>query len=467
MIFKLLILVAFIPSTSYGFVRTDILTSSYIELEKAVIDSNITQKLDYTDGALNLELVESILSDKKNLIDPRFKITPYFNDSVRFWFSIYTQYDSSQVVIHDKNDLGLVYKVLDFSKLRKSKKINRFTKYKIQNNLALEYTRNLRSSLRKLAKDFHKYKNESNSKEILISIKASGINRPKKVKARRTFFLNLAKSLRTQTGQRDMIYDGVIRAYPYFPFLYKQLDNFKLPKELLAISFLESSFNPKAYSKVAAAGIWQFMPYIGNLFMPRANKYYDYRLNPIISSLAAFHLLKQNYQILKQWDLAVPAYNSGTKHLVKARRKFKKVKNLDLGYILDNYKTKHIGFASKNFYAEFIALVHVLAYKYAIYPLKGIEPILQHFKDPENINIYVNKCRFRPNRFFALLEKKHPLIRDVNTHFLRPKSKYRAGSLVISDTNLTSRKYLKLTDKQLKKVYPKYYYRFAKNHKCK
>ena len=58
---------------------------------------------------------------------------------------------------------------------------------------------------------------------------------------KKEFFVKLATRLRTLTGQRNKVHQGVVRALPYFPFLEKKAALFGLPKEILAIPFLESS----------------------------------------------------------------------------------------------------------------------------------------------------------------------------------------------------------------------------------
>ena len=455
---KFILLLLFL-NNAYSWHPPENFESSYIELEEHILKTTITKDTTIAKNALNNDIVDIILNDKKNLVDDTFIIPKYFKASVEFWFSIYTQYTSEQVVIHDKDNLKLVYNVLDYSELHSSS-INKFSKSKIQARLSLEYIRKVRAILKTLrTKNLSKLTNDEYA--VLKSIKKV-FSIPKKRKNRIRFFKNLSKNLRTQTGQRDMIQQGVIRSIPYIPFLTEQLRNFKLPKELIAISFLESSFNLKAKSKVAATGIWQFMPYIGNLFMPKTTKFYDYRSNPIVSSIAAFHLLKQNKMILKRWDLAVPAYNSGTKHLVKARRKFKNNQNLSLAFILQNYKTKHIGFASKNFYAEFLALAHVLAYKDIIYPLEGLE-LNKYFHDATNISVYLSKCPINANSFIKKQQDKTPHIRELNAHFYKLNKTYPRGTLFVSDLNLSKRKYKKISNSELKKYYPKRLYKLLKN----
>ena len=60
------------------------------------------------------------LTDRENRVDDIFQVSPYYYPNVAFWFLVYTQFESSSVVLHDKNNLSLIYKVLDFSSLHAS-----------------------------------------------------------------------------------------------------------------------------------------------------------------------------------------------------------------------------------------------------------------------------------------------------------------------------------------------------------
>lgn len=448
-------------SVSHAWVNPTIYNSSYLELEESILRKTINSKFQNANSALEKKTVDTILNDKMNLVDDDFPIPDYFRPSVEFWFSIYTQYTSKQVVIHDKEDLGIVYNIIDFSELNSSN-INKYAKAKLQAQLSLEYTRRLKKILTSLTHKSKKLTDEE--KGILLTVKKSR-KIPKSIKLRKKLFQSLAQNIRTQTGQRDMIYRGVIRSIPYLPYLESEIKNFGLPKELLAITFLESSFNPKAYSKVGAAGAWQFMPFIANLFMPKRSNAIDYRLNPIIASISAFHLLKQNKQILKRWDLAVTAYNSGTKHLIKAKRQFNKKTNLSLDYILENYNHAHLGFASKNFFSEFLALVHVLAYKDVVYPLDGFNKESKSFHN-DHLSVYISKCTLQPASIFKILKKSSPKIENLNSHFRYPKRKYSRGTYVVSDIELTPKKYYKLSQKQMKALYPKSWGKYIDKKKC-
>ncbi|MEX1099411.1 MAG: transglycosylase SLT domain-containing protein, partial [Bacteriovoracaceae bacterium] len=411
-------------------------------------------------SALRRDLLDTILNDKKNLVNDIFNIEPYFKASTHFWFSIYTQYTSQQVVIHDKENLDLVYNVMDFEPLHQSS-INRFAKSKLQADLALEHANRVKKALSGL----HQAPGNLSSEEkaVLSSIKKSSVKIPANSEKKAALFKKLASRLRTQTGQRDMVFNGVLRSLPYQHFLDEQFDNFNLPRELLAVAFVESSFNLKAQSYAGASGVWQFMPRTAASFMPERNKHIDYRANPVISSLAALHLLKQNKLILKRWDLAVPAYNFGTSHLVKARRTLKG--EVTLAKVLENYSHDNVGFASKNYYSEFLAMAYALAYKDLIYPLSGYQKKNQKFKK-DNIGVYVTKCRLRPKTFFNLLKNSSHGIKELNAHFRRWSPTFGRNKIVVSDVNLTHRKYRRISNKELLKHYPKYLYKLARDSSC-
>lgn len=446
-----------------AWVSPESFNNAFIDLEEKIITDTI--QFNFTDAklALSNEVVDSIFLDKKKSIDSNFKIPKYFEGSVKFWFSIYTQYTSKQVVIHDKEFLDLIYNIIDFEEIHNSK-INRYAKSHIQTKLTLEYTRKIKKILKELSvANFKKLNSEQF--EILKTIRSSKAKIPATYKKRKKFFRKLSGRLRSQTGQRNMVYQGMLRSLPYFKFLKSTIAAFRIPEELLAISFLESSFNPKAISKADAVGVWQFMTYTNNLIMPKINPHLDYRRNPIVSSISAFHLLKENRMILRRWDLAVTAYNSGTRNLINARKRFKKTK--PLSYILKNYKHASLGFASKNFYSEFLALVRVLAYKNLIFPLKGHDSLVNVYNLKNGINVYLSKCSVKPSKIFKLLRKSSPNIADLNSHFIHPKHIYPRGSFIVSDIKLTSRRYYKMSIKKLKKVFPKNYYKFLKGKKCR
>jgi membrane-bound lytic murein transglycosylase D len=147
-----------------------------------------------------------------------------------------------------------------------------------------------------------------------------------------------------------------------------------LPEELAYLPLVESSFNIRARSGVGALGMWQFMPETGKKFM-RIDGSVDERRDPMTSTRAAARLLKQNYRILdSNWPLAITAYNHGTEGIFRG---IKAVESGDLVEIIKRYQSPTFGFASKNFYAEFLAVVAIVTQRDVYFPfLRPHQPVL-------------------------------------------------------------------------------------------
>ena len=187
------------------------------------------------------------LDDKENRVSNKFPVTPYYYPTVNFWFLIYTQFESTQVVIHDKTNLSLIYKVLDFSSLH-AKGLNKNILYVLQQKISTDRINKLKTDIHYLAAN--PFSLEPEAKSIYRTLKEAGIKLPIKTVDRQAFFKKLKDNVRTQTGQRNFIKEGIIRSLPYKSFLAKYFSDHNLPSELLAVPFLESSFNPRAASKV-------------------------------------------------------------------------------------------------------------------------------------------------------------------------------------------------------------------------
>jgi membrane-bound lytic murein transglycosylase D len=128
-----------------------------------------------------------------------------------------------------------------------------------------------------------------------------------------------------------------------------------LPPELTRLPLIESCFNLEAYSKVGAAGIWQFMPRTGRLFM-RVDHLVDERRDPISSTHAAAQFLARMHDRLGSWPLAITAYNHGPEGIARA---VDEVGSSDIATLIRDYHGNAFGFASRNFYPEFLAALEV------------------------------------------------------------------------------------------------------------
>lgn len=107
----------------------------------------------------------------------------------------------------------------------------------------------------------------------------------------------------------------------YLPIFEEALDAYGLPLELKYLPIIESALNPTARSRAGASGLWQFMLRTGKLYGLESNSYVDDRRDPIKSTWAAVRYLKDMYDIYKDWNLVIAAYNCGPGNVNKAIRR--------------------------------------------------------------------------------------------------------------------------------------------------
>ena len=107
----------------------------------------------------------------------------------------------------------------------------------------------------------------------------------------------------------------------YMPLFEEALDTYNLPLELKYLPIIESALNPSAVSRAGASGLWQFMLATGKLYGLESNSLVDERRDPIKATWAAARYLKDMYDIYKDWNLVIAAYNCGPGTINKAIRR--------------------------------------------------------------------------------------------------------------------------------------------------
>ncbi|MCR4994574.1 MAG: transglycosylase SLT domain-containing protein [Bacteroidales bacterium] len=104
----------------------------------------------------------------------------------------------------------------------------------------------------------------------------------------------------------------------YTPVFEEALEAYQLPLELKYLPVIESALNPMAVSRAGAVGLWQFMITTGKQYGLEVTSLIDERKDPIKSSYAAAHYLKDLYDIFGDWSLAIASYNCGPNNVRKA-----------------------------------------------------------------------------------------------------------------------------------------------------
>ncbi|MBD64637.1 MAG: hypothetical protein CME62_05495 [Halobacteriovoraceae bacterium] len=271
------------------------------------------------------------LSEDSRLPD----IDERFRKRVDFWKKVYTEIDSKSAFIHDKEDLTIIYKKV---KLKANN-------YRQRSRSAYKEVKKVRRLLRSIYKK--RMKNLTQAEKEIVKI--AGLKTA--TDARRAI-----NRVRSQYGLKDNYFIGLKRSHRYLDYIKKVFAQYNLPKELIYLPHVESSFNYRAYSKVGAAGIWQFMRSTGRMFGLKFTYVIDERRDPFKATVAAAKLLRSNYDRIKNWPLAITGYNHGIRSMERA---LKKVGSGEIADIIEKYDGRRFGFASKNFYATFIATVEI------------------------------------------------------------------------------------------------------------
>jgi membrane-bound lytic murein transglycosylase D len=248
---------------------------------------------------------------------------------VDFWKKVYTLYGENDVIIHDLYRVNLIYDVASDQDVQSRKAAVQATLREIRAGVDAPETFSPEAT------------------KIVESIAAQGIP------LTAALIDDLLKNIHTQRGIKEQFREGIIRSGRHVEEFRQTLKRAGVPEELALLPLVESSFQ-NVRSKAGAVGMWQFTRSTGRQYL-KINTKVDERLDPSKASHAAGRLLRDNYNALGNWPLAITAYNHGQAGMLRAQR----AHGSDLTVIIADYKGPVFGYASMNFYSEFLAAVEV------------------------------------------------------------------------------------------------------------
>lgn len=401
-------------------IHTNLLLFCFVGLfliETLSLCSNLYAKTQLEKKVSNFHLKHpSVSKVPRNIIKAR----------VKFWEDIFYRYPSSSVLIHDTKYPELVIDIIDFKKLG-VKYPGILKSRSLQNQIVSKYLSRYKLATKRISQEGLKALRFGKMEERIVTVYL-------KNKFAYEDLLAGKSSLRTQSGISGEFYAAVKRSNKYMKKMEHIFEKQNIPKEYTRLAFVESMFNTSAVSSVGATGIWQLMPdaVLGHL---KINKYVDERRSVYKSTLVAAKILKQNYQKLKSWPLAITAYNHGLGG-VQAAVNYTKSSNLN-DIVREYYGKKNFGFSSSNFYAEYVAARNIYNKYRHTQKLLKFDALATRTKKPVRLSYLIDKLKIDKSTFMELNPCiKHKTYRSSNFYLPSgyelyiPKNKRNLLSLV-------------------------------------
>ena len=176
------------------------------------------------------------------------------------------------------------------------------------------------------------------------------------------------------------------RAGKYLYYIVDEINRRGLPTELALLPFVESAYNPIAYSSAKAAGLWQFIPSTGTQFKLKQDWWHDQRRDPIASTNAALDYLEYLFEFQGDWYLALASYNWGEGSVKRAI-----TRNLAAGKPTD-YLSLSMPDETRNYVPKLQAIKNIVGdpEKYAVLlPQVDNEPYFVTVKKSVDIDFHV------------------------------------------------------------------------------
>ena len=258
--------------------------------------------------------------------------------AVGFWRKTYAVWQRSEVAYHDNRFMDVVYEVITLPGYVGEGLTS-------EQKQIMNQRRDFWQSQVSMLENKLRYNVALNASDRQLIAKLESTGRPLKA-----ILAGASERVRAQRGTRERFKRGLEISGRYNLQFRKIFRDAGLPEELAYLPHVESSFQPAARSSAGAVGMWQFTKGAAQTFMPGKNEV-DRRLDPFASANGAANYLTHAYKKLGDWPTALTSYNHGIGGMKRAQNHM----GTDFVRIVDRYDGPAFGFASRNYYAQFLA----------------------------------------------------------------------------------------------------------------
>jgi membrane-bound lytic murein transglycosylase D len=315
--------------------------------------------------ALALVRAAAVAGEPPLRFSPELPVSAAMETRVRFWIRVFTAVSHTEAILHDRDDLRVVYDVVPYDAERSIESV-RASYGRLLTSLAVAELFPVRLHA---ASTFAPPSPERERIETMFASVAA---------ARPLGYARAIANIRAQRGLKEIFAGSLVRGDLYLPEIRRIFAEARLPADLVYLPHVESSFNPNAVSRAGAAGLWQFTKDTADGRL-RMSAGIDERFDPVRASEAAAEHLARARAVLGSWPLAIASYNHGVSGIARARAA---VGSDSLDDIIRGYDGASFGFASQNFYAEFLAAAHVARHAGYYFPELKRSPVLQYVVRP-------------------------------------------------------------------------------------
>lgn len=278
-----------------------------------------------------------------------FDTPPSLVKRVQHWENVYGAYDSNEVIFYDEDSLVVydklvlpkVPKELSSSKYRKDVESRRGQIFNVLNLLAKQQEPTLLQ------------------KELYEQIKKRLDD--KKIKS----YEALPDQLKWQNGLKSQFAMGLKESGKYIHEVENIIVKNGFPKEIALLPFVESFYFLGTESSKSAVGIWGLLKETARINGIHVNNFVEERRDPILATNASMNYLKKAMSYLKEWPLTITSFNCGLPGMIRASQN---LNSTDLEVIIKEHDSPIFGYASKNYYATFLAALHVYQRQQELFP---------------------------------------------------------------------------------------------------